>query len=145
MPRVSHVRLPRVPLRRALCRALVAAYGLGLAILSGCSGANTEPADVAIELSMSPSPPVVGTSTLTLTVKDAAGQPLTGARLKAEGNMNHAGMVPSFATLKEIEPGTYAGELKFTMGGDWYVLVTGKTADGKTIERSLDVKGVQAQ
>jgi hypothetical protein len=31
------------------------------------------------------------------------------------------------------------------MGGDWFLLVTAKTADGQRVERKIDVKGVKAR
>ena len=96
-------------------------------------------------MALDPSPPVVGDNHLSLTLADATGAPLKGAEVKVEGNMNHAGMTPSFADLKEVEPGKYAGTLKFTMGGDWFLLVSAKTSDGKAVERKFDVPGVKSK
>jgi hypothetical protein len=53
-------------------------------------------------------------------------------------------MKPSFADLQEVEPGSYAGKLNLTMGGDWYVLATVKTPDGKTSQHKVNVPGVKA-
>ena len=97
-----------------------------------------------MELTIEPSPPLVGDSDLSLELTDADGA-VQGAQVRVEGNMNHAGMKPSFADLKEVEPGRYMGTLEFTMGGDWFLLVTAKTPDGGTIERKIDVRGVKAR
>jgi hypothetical protein len=112
---------------------------------AGCGSGGGGDAGVKADLSLDPSPPVVGENKVSLKLADADGKSLAGATVKLEGNMNHAGMKPSFADLKETSPGTYAGTLDFTMGGDWFVLVTGQTADGKRIEHKIDVKGVQAK
>ncbi len=63
-------------------------------------------------------------------------------RVAIEGNMNHAGMKPSFAELTERGAGVYDGDLEFTMGGDWFILVTATLPDGSQLERKVDVKGV---
>lgn len=96
-----------------------------------------------VELSLDPSPPVVGDSRVTVTISDAEGEPIRGAAVRLEGNMNHAGMRPSFADLEESGEGRYEGTLDFTMAGDWYVVVTAKLADGARVERIIDVPGVR--
>ena len=119
--------------------------GAALLFAGGCHSAQSEAPDVKAELALDPDPPVVGDNHLTLKLTDAKGAPLEGAKVKVEGNMNHAGMTPSFADLKETEPGRYAGTLKLTMGGDWFILVSAKTSDGKVVERKIDVPGVKAK
>jgi len=115
-----------------------------LAVLAGCSGPGSDAApDVKVDLSFQPNPPKVGAAEVLVTLADAGGQPLRGAAVKLEGNMNHAGMAPSFADAKEAEPGHYKGELNFTMGGDWFVLVNATLADGRKITRKVDVRGVK--
>ena len=132
------LRAPSVALRSlALCLAAV--------MFGGCGPAVESASDVEVELTLQPSPPVVGDAELDLKLTDASGAPLEGATVRVEGNMNHAGMKPSFADLEEGEPGRYTGTLDFTMGGDWFLLVTAKTADGKRMERKIDVKGVKAR
>lgn len=96
-----------------------------------------------VELTLDPSPPVVGDSRVTVTISDAEGDALRGATVRLEGNMNHAGMRPSFADLEESGEGRYVGTLDFTMAGDWYVVVTAKLADGGKVEQIIDVPGVR--
>ena len=122
--------------------------GAGLAVVAGVvlwlfSGA--EQADVSVHLSIDPTPPVVGDAELSVLLTQSDGAKIEGATVRAEGNMNHAGMKPSFADLSETEPGLYSGTLDFTMGGDWFVLVTGTTSDGESFERKVDVRGVRAR
>lgn len=116
-----------------------------LLLLAGCNPAGSEKPDIQVDLNLTPSPPVVGESQVDLKLASASGEPLTGAEVRLEGNMNHAGMKPSFADLEEGEPGQYSGTLEFTMGGDWFILVTAKTAAGQTVQHKIDVPGVESQ
>lgn len=129
-------------------RKCVVAFGVlvlcaGL-FLAGC-GQRPEAQDgVSIEHEVTPQPPRVGAARIALRVSDAAGRPLSGARVRVEGNMSHAGMRPVFGEAKESEPGRYESALEFTMGGDWVILVRLTLPDGREIERQFDVKGVQS-
>ncbi len=120
-------------------------FGVWGLFVAGCGSPATETSDVQVEVTMKPSPPVVGNSSLSLRLADAQGKPIEGADVRVEGNMNHAGMKPSFAEMREIEPGEYTGMLDFTMGGDWFLLITATTTDGNLLERKIDVPGVQVQ
>jgi len=73
---------------------------------------------------------------------DEAGQPIEGADVELEGNMSHAGMVPVFAAAREVAPGQYEAQLEFTMGGDWFIVVRAALPDGRSLERTFDVPGV---
>jgi hypothetical protein len=99
---------------------------------------------VGLDLVIEPQPPQIGPAKVTLLLYDARGQPLTGADVELEGNMSHAGMVPVFAPALEVAPGRYEAELEFTMGGDWFILVQANLADGRSMERQIDVPGVDA-
>lgn len=107
----------------------------------------TEPTpDLRVEHEISPSPPRVGATTVNLKLTDfASSKPLSGARVRLEGNMTHAGMTPVFADAKEVEPGRYRATLELTMSGDWVVLIHVVRPDGRQIERQVDVKGVRAE
>jgi hypothetical protein len=76
-------------------------------------------------------------------LSDAAGRPVTGARITIEADMSHAGMTPVFAEAKEVQPGSYQSRLTFEMAGDWVILLHGTLANGKKLERQFDVRGVQ--
>jgi hypothetical protein len=110
--------------------------------LAACSGGGSGEGDVSITFRLEPRPPRVGTADLELRLIDPAGDPVPGASVAVEANMNHAGMQPTFATLEERGGGLYAGTIEFTMGGDWFLLVTAELEDGRQIERRLDVPGV---
>lgn len=115
-------------------------------VVAGCSRGGSDTAkDVKVDFSVNPDPPKVGSSTATLKLTDKEGNPVKGATLKLEGNMNHAGMKPVFADAKEVDPGKYEATLDLTMGGDWFVLVTGKLPDGRKLRRKLDLPGVKSR
>jgi nitrogen fixation protein FixH len=121
-----------------------AACLLGLCLLSSCRPAGEQQEDVGLEWAVTPSPPVTGTATVSLELKEKTGQPVEGAEVRLEGNMTHPGMTPVFATAREVGPGRYEAPLELTMGGDWIVLVDAKLRDGRTLQRELPLPGVRS-
>jgi hypothetical protein len=121
------------------------AIGLMLVLGAGCRPSASDVPGAEADLTLQPDPPTVGDNQVILALTDEAGAPIENADVRLEGNMNHAGMKPSFADLQEVEPGRYAGTLDFTMGGDWFILVTAKLPDGRTLDRKIDVPGVEAK
>jgi hypothetical protein len=91
---------------------------------------------------VSPEPAQIGPSTVTVTLMDANGVLIENADLELEANMSHAGMVPVFASAREVAPGRYEAPLEFTMGGDWFILVRSELPDGRSLERRVDLPGV---
>lgn len=120
------------------------AFGI---LLSGCQrgSSNNDIPEIGIDLTVSPDPPEVGFATLAIVLTDADNQPISGAKIELEGNMSHAGMTPVFSEAVEAEPGRYEAPLEFTMGGDWFILVKITLPDGRTLERQIDVPGVESQ
>lgn len=114
-----------------------------LALSAGCGRmqpAGSAPQDgFTVTLAAQPATPVVGEGTLVVSLRDPAGQPVTGARLQVEGNMNHAGMKPSFGTVRAAEGGQYTVVIPWTMAGDWYVDVKATLADGRSIARRFPI------
>ena len=102
----------------------------------------SESLDLTLTHEVSPQPPRVGPSTITLRLAEASGKPATGVRVKLEGNMSHAGMTPVFADAKEIEPGQYSSTMELSMAGDWYVVVHMTRPDGRQLQRQFEIKGV---
>jgi hypothetical protein len=117
---------------------------LAILALAGCQGEEAGLDDVVVELTVLPDPPYVGPATVVVTLADDQGAPIEGATLLLEGNMTHAGMVPSFADASEVSPGRYEAVLDLTMGGDWYILVQGKLPDGRALEHIADLPGVKS-
>ena len=120
-----------------------------LATHFGCTSATTTSESVQPKLSIvakvDTEEPTVGEARVVAEVKRADGTPVSNAQVTVEGNMNHAGMKPSFGDLSEESPGVYAGNIDFTMGGDWYIVVSVETSEGESVEHQFDVKGVAAK
>jgi hypothetical protein len=97
-----------------------------------------------VKQQISPQPVRVGPATVSVELADPSHKPLPHAIIMVEADMTHAGMSPVFAKAKETAPGSYRAPIDFNMGGDWVVLLHIKLADGRQIERQMDVKGVQS-
>jgi hypothetical protein len=113
-----------------------------LLFLTSCSRGSVDLSDVGLDLVIDPDPPQIGPAIVEVSLYDVEGQIITGAQVALEGNMSHAGMVPVLAPAAETWPGVYRADLEFTMGGDWFILVRAKLPDGRSMERKVDVPGV---
>lgn len=130
---------------RAIVRkAFLLSFMLLIAAVAGCGSNEVADDSIKHELTFDPAPPKVGMASVELRLLNKEGVPVESAAVKLEGNMNHAGMKPSFATLKEESPGVYVGELEWTMGGDWFVIISADLDDGSEWSTKVDVKGVQS-
>lgn len=111
--------------------------------LSGCRQAGRDLSDIGVNLTLNPNPPQVGQAMVNVTLSDAGGQPITGAKVELEGNMTHAGMAPVISQAKETGSGGYEAPLEFNMAGDWFILVRATLPDGRKLERQVNVPGVK--
>ena len=121
---------------------------VGVALLAGGLAACREAErteELVVEVHFDPKPPQVGPCSLHLELFDQEQRPLHGARVRVEGNMNHAGMVPEVGSAAEVSPGLYAADLEFTMGGDWFLVVSAMTEGGDWMETTVLVPGVKPQ
>ncbi len=126
--------------RISACLVTLCALSL---LLTACGGAEGSQPEISVDLTVSPDPPKVGPATVVVTLQDDSG-PLGGAAMNLEGTMTHAGMAPVFADAVETSPGQYEATLEFTMGGDWVIIVRATLPDGRSLERQIDVPGVQS-
>ncbi|MCX6027781.1 MAG: FixH family protein [Chloroflexi bacterium] len=137
--KADHRSVFRAPYR-AFCLLALATL---LVALAGCGRVQkVAPATddgLTITMTVEPSPPMIGEGIVVLTVKDASGQPVAGAQVEVEGNMSHAGMMPSFGKAVGSQGGVYRVPIKWTMGGDWYVDVKLTLPDGKIATRRFPV------
>ena len=122
---------------------LLAAVSLSQA---GCRGgdhtAGTDP-HIDLTWALRPATAIVGPATLTVSLRAPSGNPISGARVRIEGYMTHAGMAPLLASAVERAPGIYEAEFAFTMQGDWVLLVSVNLPDGARVERRIDVLNVR--
>ena len=127
------------------------AWRLGLAILlaalpTGACGRRAETsARLDLQWTLQPTSGMVGPATLTITLRDLSRVPVTGATVRLEGHMSHAGMAPVLADATDRGAGVYEIPFAFTMPGDWVLLVTAVLPDGERVERRIDVANVRPQ
>jgi hypothetical protein len=122
--------------------ALLAA--LALAPVAGCRPATEATESVGLAWKVSPDTPAAGSATFDIRLTDkASGRPVTGATVKLEGDMTHPGMQPVFSTARETAPGRYDATMRFTMAGDWVILLDATLPDRRTVHRQVDLRGVR--
>ncbi len=120
---------------------------VALLAIAGCSRGDdsndVSASDVHMSILTEPAPPAMGPATISVSLADDDGDPVTGATLTLEGNMSHAGMQPVFEDLEEVEDGVYeTSDFEFTMGGDWILTVSGELENGEEISQTVDLSGV---
>lgn len=113
--------------------------------MTACRSRTATAGDMSVREELLPSPARVGMASVTIHLANAQGEPVRSAHVHVEGDMAHPGMAPVFADAAENAPGTYQAAIDFNMPGDWVVLLHIHLADGRRIERQLNVKGVQAR
>ena len=134
-----HVRVASPSFARALIAAAVAC-----AAAAGC-GDGSATAHVAVTVAVAPVPPRAAAESIArVTLRDAEGRPVSGARVQVEAHMPHPGMTPVVADAAERGDGIYEARLQFTMAGDWILVATGQLADGsRIVPQDLPVSGVR--
>ncbi|MCU0501107.1 MAG: FixH family protein [Anaerolineae bacterium] len=137
------IRRPEAARRLARWAAFLCALAVLSVLCAGCGRIQQTPAAAqdgyTVTLVAQPATPVVGDGTLVVTLRDPAGQPVSGARLQVEGNMSHAGMKPSFGKIRGEDAGQYTVAIPWTMGGDWYVDIKATLSDGRVIARRFPI------
>jgi len=123
-------------------RVSVVALCVGLAALIGCRRQNESLSYLTITYEVSPQPPRVGQTSITVNLTDVSGKPMSGAEVTLEGNMSHAGMVPVTAATTEVAPGRYRATMELSMAGDWNITAHVKSPNGLNLERQFEIKGV---
>lgn len=111
--------------------------------VAGCRGDGSgELRGIRMEVAIAPTPPVVGPSRVVVTLTEGDGAAVTGADLRLEGTMTHAGMVPVIRAASPDGGGRYrVDDFEFTMGGDWILRAHVSLPDGRagTLEREVRV------
>ena len=110
-------------------------------VIAGCS---RKGADVVVNWTVQPPRPSAGVEVVVqLTLREGDAMPVTGAKMQCIAQMSHPGMTPIVATVAERGPGTYEARLQFSMAGDWVLTASGELPDGRRIESSFQIPGVQ--
>ena len=109
-----------------------------LTLVAACRQQETvAPADIQLELVASDT--LVGETTLTLTVTDLDGKPLSNpGTLSVRGDMSHAGMVPVFAEAEEASDGVFSLPFEWTMAGAWIVEASLKLPGGDVASETFN-------
>lgn len=109
---------------------------------------NAGPFQLAV--SIQPETPQVGLNRVLIQVRDNQGQPLTGAKVRAVGEMPAMGTMPAMyaqADITETAPGVYQGEFELSMAGSWPLAVDVATDEAHHVDLSFDMatgrKGIQ--
>lgn len=143
-------------MRKLILLALIVAVSLSLACSSGANNtaaehkAHNKPVEVptpaawpgTIALNIAPEPPEPNKpAKFTVTLAGEDGKPLAGAKVRASLIMPEMDMGKNEFDLNDKGGGAYEGEGKFTMAGDWKVLVFAQkdTANGGKV---FDTKAV---
>jgi hypothetical protein len=115
-----------------------------LVAVTACRRSSGREPQIFVHSQITPQPVRIGPATITIQMVDAAGKPVARSTIEVESDMSHPGMAPVFGAAEETAPGSYRAHLAFNMGGDWVVLLHIKLPNGGTIERQVDVRGVQS-
>ena len=106
-----------------------------------------ERTDIEMTFAVEPDPPNVGDSNLIITLMTADGEPVEGAIISAQGDMDHEGMEPINGEGSEDGAGVYRIPFQWTMGGGWIVDVTATLKDSNdtvTDTFTLDVGAISS-
>lgn len=145
MTRASYRLLMSLSKTAAALAAVSCIVAIGVA---GCAPSEQGGLGLAVDVGISPTPPLVGPTRLLISLSDSAGAPVEGAEVQVQGNMTHAGMAPVFGTAQEEGDGMYViPGFRFTMAGDWILTVRVTLADGRqgTYEHRTDVVSMTAR
>lgn len=98
--------------------------------------------DVTVGVAMVPATPKVGENRLIVELKNAEGEPITGAEFKAYAEMPAMGSMPAMrapADLEETAPGHYEALVDLSMRGAWPLTLAFQTPDGHDARLQFDL------
>ena len=115
---------------------------LACCLLAAACGSRA--ADVTVAWTIDPMPPAAATTTtVRVTLADAHGTPVSGARLRLDAHMTHPGMAPVTSNVIETAGGTYQSQVRLSMAGDWVFVLTGELRGGHRITKEIQVPAVR--
>ena len=110
-----------------------------------CGNETDSTSDVVATWEIQPHPPDTGRATVVVSLHDSSGAPIRGADMVIEGIMTHPGMAPEIVEAHEVEAGRYTADMRFTMRGDWILLLEATLPDARTLSRKKELSGVGAR
>jgi hypothetical protein len=135
---------PRLTIASGSRGRLVLLLALNVCWLAGACLRPATARGLTFDWNLTPGLPAVGPAGLTLRVHDREKHPVTGAQFRIEAVMSHPGMAPVLAPVTEREHGVYEATLRFTMPGDWILLVAGVLSNGEAVQYRIDVPNVRS-
>ncbi|MBV9471305.1 MAG: FixH family protein, partial [Abitibacteriaceae bacterium] len=94
----------------------------GMSGMDANTGAMASNTGIKVTTSIIPNIPTSdGQNVLTVTLTDAAGKPVTGAKVESSVAMTSMDMGTKHPVFKELGKGRYAGNVSFSMAGPWRV------------------------
>ena len=103
-----------------------------------------------IAVSVQPETPQVGKNNIVIQVRDQEDNPVTGAKVRAVGEMPAMGAMPAMyaqADITETSPGVYQGDFELSMAGSWPLAVDVATDEAHHVDLAFDMatgrKGIQ--
>ena len=96
--------------------------------------------DAAINIAYQPDndPARGGDATVTITLTDGDGSPITDATVEITGDMAHEGMTPIAGVGEHTGSGQYVVPLRWTMAGDWIVTVKITLTDERHFRQTFE-------
>lgn len=95
-----------------------------------------------IAVSVSPETPQVGKNQILIQVKDQENKPVSGAKVRAVGEMPAMGAMPAMyaqADITETSPGVYQGDFELSMAGSWPLAVDVATDESHHVDLAFDM------
>jgi hypothetical protein len=136
-------RLPQVFQLVIFCGVLGFACGQSPRATTARNGGDVA-SDLTFEWTITPNPPTVGADAVgEVTMRDRSQHPVRGATLQIECHMSHPGMAPVIGQTIERGEGVYQVPLRFSMAGEWVVIVKGTLADGRRFDRRIETATVR--
>lgn len=99
---------------------------------SSSAGSSASGGDLKVSTVFSPDPPRQGPEAITVTVKDANGNPVRGASVAITTNMPDMAMKGPKITAQDNGDGTYSGRATLNYATVWTFDVKATSGDGKT-------------
>src|SRR5467141_4269223 len=116
--------------RRPVMKSVTNLVAVLLTLLAACSKSKTTSSDalpasdLLFQIALDPDPPRAGDNVLHVTVKDAQGKPVDGARVGFVYDMPAMGAMPEMkgnGESKALGGGKYDVSYSLSMLGDWYI------------------------